>query len=209
MMAMRLFVFLVVIAACVPEATAADAPALRRFALIAASNDGGKDRARLRFANSDAKAMASVLRDLGGVQREDLVLLTSARRASLQAAFATIRTSVAGASKSSPRSELFVYYSGHSDDQGLLLAGERVAYRELRRWVDRTGACSKGARPSEPRSTIAGRARPEAAALPPDPPRKRRVPRPPAAAAAGPLATTPWHAHRIRSTSYNPPPRPP
>lgn len=121
------------------EASAAG-PALRRFALIAASNDGGKDRERLRFANSDATAMATVLRDLGGVRAEDLQLLPAVRRAGLERAFQQIRASVAAARKNSRRSELFVYYSGHSDDQGLLLGGERVSYRELRRWIDEAGA---------------------------------------------------------------------
>jgi hypothetical protein len=38
------------------------------------------------------------------------------------------------------RRELFVYYSGHSDEDGLLLGGERVGYGELRQWIDQTGA---------------------------------------------------------------------
>jgi len=47
-----------------------------------------------------------------------------------------------------------MYYSGHSDEDGLLLGGERVGYQELRRWIDESGAdvrivvldsCSSGA----------------------------------------------------------------
>ena len=122
-----------------PAAAPEQAPALRRFALIAASNDGGPDRARLRFANSDAESMAKVLRVLGGVHAEDLVLVTAARRASLQRAFEQVRAAVEKVSGGRQRRELFVYYSGHSDEQGLLLAGESVPYTELRRWVDAAG----------------------------------------------------------------------
>jgi hypothetical protein len=31
-----------------------------------------------------------------------------------------------------------IYYSGHSDENGLLLGGDRVTYRELRQWLDTT-----------------------------------------------------------------------
>jgi hypothetical protein len=123
-----------------PAAAAPDhTPVVRRFALMAASNDGGPDRARLRFANSDAESMAKVLRVLGGVRADDLVLVTAARRASLERAFDRVRAAVEKVPSGQQRRELFVYYSGHSDEQGLLLAGERVPYEELRRWVDGVG----------------------------------------------------------------------
>lgn len=112
------------------------APALRRFALIVSSNDGGPGRVRLRFANSDARAMADVLGHLGGLRDQDLVLLPNASRASLQAAFERLRVVVAQAGGRGVRRELFVYYSGHSDEEGLLLGGERIFYRELRQWIE-------------------------------------------------------------------------
>jgi hypothetical protein len=113
---------------------------MRRYALIASANDGGRDRPRLRFADSDALATARVLQSLGGVRQSDVVLLPSATRASLETAFSQLGTRIASRSAEPRRSELFVYYSGHSDELGLLLAGERVAYSEMRRWIDSTGA---------------------------------------------------------------------
>jgi hypothetical protein len=121
-----------------PDAVARDVGgSTRRFALIASANDGGKDRARLRFADSDAAATSRVLQRLGGVRQEDVILVSNATRASLEAAFADVGARIA---QSDPRvrDELFVYYSGHSDELGLLLAGERVAYTEMRRWIDAT-----------------------------------------------------------------------
>ena len=37
-------------------------PVLRRFALIVSANDGGAGRPRLRYADSDARAVSEVLR---------------------------------------------------------------------------------------------------------------------------------------------------
>ena len=111
---------------------------MRRFALIASANDGGTGRARLRFADSDAVAVSEVLQSLGGLRVEDLKLVPGARRASLQAAFDGIRDAVTAAGPGPQRRELFVYYSGHSDEEGLLLGGERVSLRRAAR-LDRGG----------------------------------------------------------------------
>lgn len=117
-----------------------DAPSLRRFALVASANDGGPSRTHLRFANSDAESLARVLASLGGVQGRDVLLIREASRSALQDAFAQVGKQIAGERRPQVRRELFVYYSGHSDEDGLLLGGERVGYRELRQWIDGTGA---------------------------------------------------------------------
>jgi hypothetical protein len=113
---------------------------LRRFALIASSNDGGRSRVTLRFADSDARSMADVLRELGGLRQSDLILLTGATRSSLQAAFARLRILLAAAPPDAARREILIYYSGHSDQEGLLLGDERVSYAELRQLINGTDA---------------------------------------------------------------------
>ncbi len=118
----------------------ADATALRRFALVASSNDGGPSRTRLRFANSDAESLARVLASLGGVREGDLILLRDTTRASLLQAFTELRGRLGREQRPRVRREVFVYFSGHSDEEGLLLGGERVSYRELRQWIDSVGA---------------------------------------------------------------------
>jgi hypothetical protein len=115
------------------------APARRRFALIASANDGGPGRASLRFADSDARTVADVMRALGGVRPDDLVMLPAARRQSLRGAFDRVGKLIGGVGGGTQR-ELFVYYSGHSDEEGLLLGGERVSYQELRSWIGDAGA---------------------------------------------------------------------
>ncbi|AGC42185.1 ICE-like protease [Myxococcus stipitatus DSM 14675] len=110
-----------------PDAT------LRRFALIVGSSEGGPGRERLRYAGSDALAMSRVLEDLGGVQPTDRVLLLEADRDALLTALARLRTLVEAAATPGVRRELVVYYSGHSDADGLLPRGERVPYEDLRK----------------------------------------------------------------------------
>jgi uncharacterized caspase-like protein len=117
-----------------------DAPSLRRFALVASANNGGPGRAQLRFANSDAESLARVLASLGGVQARDVLVIREASRAALQDAFEQVKSRIAAERRPQVRRELFVYYSGHSDEEGLLLGGERVGYRELRQWIDQTAA---------------------------------------------------------------------
>jgi hypothetical protein len=123
-------------------------PVFRRFALVISSNDGGRGRASLHFADSDAGSVARVLESLGGVEHRDLVEVKQASRERLRAAFAELRARVglrgrAGLQPpagSHTRTEVFVYYSGHSDEDGLLLGDERVPYRELRGWIEEAGA---------------------------------------------------------------------
>src|SRR5215831_18411328 len=53
----------------------------RRFALVIGVNDGGPSRLRLRYAASDAKQVAQVLQQLGGVADSDMALLVDTDRA--------------------------------------------------------------------------------------------------------------------------------
>lgn len=138
------FACLLVAVSFAPSTTAAetiaDTTSLRRFALVASSNDGGPSRTRLRFANSDGESVGRVLAGLGGVRDTDLILLGDATRARLGQAFADLQRRVSNEARPQVRREVFVYFSGHSDEQGLLLGGERVTYRELRQWIDSVGA---------------------------------------------------------------------
>ncbi|HLK91247.1 MAG TPA: caspase family protein [Polyangia bacterium] len=133
----------VLLAACAlpawrPEAAAAAEPTgvrLRRFALLVGVNDGGPTRARLRYAASDAHAMARVLESLGGVAPNDLVFVADANRRAVQEGFAAVGRMLRADRDRGVRHELVFYYSGHSDEEGLLLGGERVSYEELRSFI--------------------------------------------------------------------------
>ncbi len=115
----------------VSTATAKETPPTRRFALIAASNEGGDGRATLRYAHSDAASVAKVLQELGGIHADDTLLLLGADRNSLNQAIARLAAKV-DHEKSRSRVEVLMYYSGHSDETGLLLGQELFGWKELR-----------------------------------------------------------------------------
>ncbi|HVZ70872.1 MAG TPA: caspase family protein [Polyangia bacterium] len=105
---------------------------LRRFALLIGINDGGAARARLRYATSDARSMAKVLENLGGVSTSDLVFVEEPSRAATLAGFARVDALMRASATPGVRRELLVYYSGHSDEDGLLVGNDRITYDELR-----------------------------------------------------------------------------
>jgi hypothetical protein len=116
-------------------ARAASDGELRRFALVIGANDGGPDRVKLRYATTDADAVARVVRELGGVAPSDLELLLDPAGQALDAGFAAMQRKLAAARQARVRIELLVYYSGHSDEEGLLLGGSRYPYARLREQI--------------------------------------------------------------------------
>ena len=117
--------------------SAAEAPVpMRRFAFIAGSNEGGDSLVRLKYAESDARSFAAVLQDLGGVRPQDLVLVSSPTLQRFQDALQRVRQMVASPRELDERRELVFYYSGHSDDDGLILGKDRVSWEELRTQIN-------------------------------------------------------------------------
>ncbi len=105
---------------------------LRRFALVVGANDGGRERVTLRYANTDARAMSKVLTQLGGVDARDVLVVEDPSPSSLAQALDALQGRLAGEQAGTSRLEVFFYYSGHSDEEGLLLKGERLPYTTLR-----------------------------------------------------------------------------
>ncbi|NVI97787.1 caspase family protein [Myxococcus sp. AM009] len=123
------------LAAAAPTSSAPRA-SVRRFALLVGVNDGGEGRARLRYAVTDARSFGNVLEELGGVQPQDTLLLLEGDRAALESALVRFKAMVAAATTPGTRIEALIYYSGHSDEQGLLLQKDRFGYRELRKALE-------------------------------------------------------------------------
>lgn len=105
---------------------------VRRFALVVGANDGGGERVLLRYAGTDAAAVGEVLEHFGGVAEGDLESLSDPTPAELFDAIDRMAERIRAARRSGQHVQFVFYYSGHSDEEGLLLAGERVGYRALR-----------------------------------------------------------------------------
>ena len=133
---MRIFatilLFFVGLVAPGPSANAAAQQQIHRYALLVGANDGGADRVKLRFAGSDATAMKQVFTDIGGVDPMQQQVLLDPSVTELAAAFEGLGQTIAQHSEPGVTTQFFFYYSGHSDEQGLLLGGTRVGYQDLR-----------------------------------------------------------------------------
>jgi hypothetical protein len=108
-------------------------PAEVRYALVAGADDGGPGRDRLRFAVTDALAVGGMLTELGGVAPEHLVTLVEPTRVELLGALAALGEEVR---REPGETTVVVYYAGHSDSTGLLLAGESLRWGELRAAIE-------------------------------------------------------------------------
>jgi hypothetical protein len=104
----------------------------RRLGLMIGANDGGRDRIRLQYAVSDARAFSRSMEDLGGLAPEDRILLSDPDSASLHRALARLAEKAGEAKRAKGRVEAVVYYSGHADEEGLLLRGRRFGFRTFR-----------------------------------------------------------------------------
>jgi hypothetical protein len=117
----------------------ASAQSLERHALVVGANSGGPDRPQLRYAVADAERFARVMGELGGVQETHETILRDPSVAELLAALDRLRSRLAQsrrAGRAPARIEVFVYYSGHADERGLLLGEDRLSYATLRDRLD-------------------------------------------------------------------------
>ncbi len=113
---------------------------VRRFLLALGNNDGGANRVTLHYAATDAQTVARVFENLGGVDPEDRLLLLDAGPAALRQSLGELEGRIAAAAREHSRVELILYYSGHSDDQGLRLGEELLSYTDLRAAVNAVSA---------------------------------------------------------------------
>lgn len=126
----------------------------RRFAFVVGANDGGRGRARLRYAVKDARAMRDVLVRLGGVQPGDGVLLVEPTQQKLLTRLVLTAWAVTRARGNGAHIEFLFYYSGHADEEGILLGEDKLTYSRLKDFILKVDAhvriaiidsCSSGA----------------------------------------------------------------
>jgi hypothetical protein len=126
----------------------------RRFGLFIGSNNGGRGRVMLRYAVSDARAVSRVFGDMGGIAGEDNILLVEPNLRDINRQITNLASRIGDVKPQYKRTELVFYYSGHSDEDGLLLGRERYSYADLRQTINRISSdmrivildsCSSGA----------------------------------------------------------------
>ncbi len=105
---------------------------LIRYGLIIGANNGGKNRERLQYAAKDAESFARVMQEMGGLLPGNSIILLDPNITRIEHAFTAIKRLIVHQNKSGVRQEFVFYYSGHSDEEGLLLNGEKLTYKSLR-----------------------------------------------------------------------------
>lgn len=124
--------------------------AIERYVFAVSANNGGKERPRLRYAETDARAFAEVLSQMGGVPKQNVYRVTEPSVESLQKQLDALDKKLVAAKKAKAskangaaedfREEVLVYYSGHADEKGLRLGEEVYTWKEFRKRIDALNA---------------------------------------------------------------------
>lgn len=111
-----------------------------RYVIAISANNGGSNRPMLRYAESDAKSFANVLKDMGGVKPQNLILIQEPSVSFLNSRMDDLDKIISQNKGKNGREEVLVYYSGHADEKGLRLGNEVYAWSEFRKRVDNLSA---------------------------------------------------------------------
>lgn len=105
---------------------------IKRFAMSVGANNGGKDRVLLQYAVSDAEAILDVFKELGGVEEDDILLLEEPDVRTFYTEMGKLQSQIEKSKADYGRVEFIFYYSGHSDENYILLGDEKISYGNLR-----------------------------------------------------------------------------
>jgi len=129
-------VMLCLISLCVSLNLVSQPRGIRRFAVVVGANDGGRFRTPLRFAVSDAASFMKVLKNMGSVYSDDAYLLYQPNRENLIAVLNNVYSKISKVKRDYEKIEFVFYYSGHSDEDGILLSSDKVSYLELKKTIE-------------------------------------------------------------------------
>lgn len=105
---------------------------VERYALYIGANYGGRSRERLLYAQSDALSFKKTMSEIGGVTDSNSRILYDPTKEGLDKALQEITETIKNSSSNSKRSEFIFYYSGHSDENSLLLGDTKYDYSTLK-----------------------------------------------------------------------------
>ncbi|HMI93790.1 MAG TPA: caspase family protein, partial [Polyangiales bacterium] len=114
---------------------------VQRFAIVIGNDRGAADEQPLRYAESDARRVYDVLRDLGGFVPANMVLLSGEDARTAEDTIIAINERVRSAlALPGSQAMLFVYYSGHADAEALHLGDSELPARRLTQLVHGSAA---------------------------------------------------------------------
>ena len=106
-----------------------------RYAVYVGSNNGGKERQQLLYAGTDAQSFKKTMAEVGGIAEENSYLLIDPTKKEINKALADISAKIEKNKALQTRSEFLFYYSGHSDEDALLLGDAKYDYSSLKQTI--------------------------------------------------------------------------
>lgn len=113
---------------------------VRRWAVVVGNNEGFVSSDPLYFAELDARKVELLLTSQGGVASGDMRVLLGRGRNDVVQALVALSEPIARARAAGEQTALFFYYSGHADGQQLQLGRGGLAWTDLERLLDDSGA---------------------------------------------------------------------
>lgn len=113
---------------------------LVRAGLFVGANNGGPTRQKLAYAGTDAMSVSRVMTEYGGIDKAKMLLLIDPDKGSFNAAFDRMENMIKNAHENARRIEFFFYYSGHSNNKGLMLGDDYVHYNQLKDHIESISA---------------------------------------------------------------------
>ena len=133
---MKRLIFITLILLGLSQAFAAsqneNASGVERYAIYIGSNKGGQGREKLLYAGSDAKNFQKTMAEIGGVTDANSYILIDPSKESIDQTLNQISEKIRTSQSSAKRSEFIFYYSGHSDENALLLGDTPYDYSTLK-----------------------------------------------------------------------------
>jgi hypothetical protein len=119
----------------------AAAARIERFAVVIGNNRGHDQDVQLRYAEADAARLHGVLRELGGFEPANMVLLQDGDAAAVTSTLVTVNARIRSVAGSPDvQTMLVVYFSGHADASTLHIGKGSVALREIAQLVQGSAA---------------------------------------------------------------------
>ena len=103
-----------------------------RYAIFIGSNKGGKGRDQLLYAGSDAKNFQKAMSEIGGLSDSNSFVLIDPSKEKIDETLSKISQKISSSAGTAKRSEFLFYYSGHSDENSLLLGDTPYEYSTLK-----------------------------------------------------------------------------
>ena len=132
---MKRLIFITLTLLCLSQffaATDENVSGVDRYAIYIGSNKGGKGREQLLYAGSDAQNFKNAMSEIGGVTEANSFVLIDPTKERINATLNEISRRIVTSESHAKRSEFIFYYSGHSDENSLLLGDVPYDYSALK-----------------------------------------------------------------------------